>query len=140
MVLNVAQYNIARLKGPAALLPGFLDEVARVNALGDKAPGFLYRYEVSDGNSLAETVRDGMIINLTVWDSVEALYNFTFKGAHLEMLQRRADWFEPKQMTNILWFTVYERVTLAEAEGRMDGYLNFGSHPSAFTWKDIKHG
>lgn len=137
--MQLAQYNIARLKAPPAELPDFLEEVKRVNEIGDAHPGFVWRYEVSDGNSLEETVRDGKIINLTVWETPQTLWDFTFMGAHLQMLRRRKDWFVPGEMTNILWWVDDgHRPTVAEAEERMDHFLKRGATAEAFTWKEIR--
>jgi len=48
---HIAQYNVARLKKPPEELTDFLAEVARVNVLGDQAPGFVWRYEVNEGTA-----------------------------------------------------------------------------------------
>lgn len=140
--MNVAQYNVAMLKAPAADLPDFLAEVARVNAVGDEAPGFIWRYKSpGDENSLDDTVGP-YIINLTVWASLDDLWNFTFSGDHLDMLRRRRDWFVPGEMTNILWYLPDWwfpwwpiMPTPEEAEARVCYYWENGPSEIAWTWK-----
>src|SRR3990167_8644665 len=100
---HIAHYNVARLKKPPEELTDFLAEVACVNVLGDQALGFVWRYEVNEGNSLAHRVQDGLIINLTVWETVGDLRVFTYRGGHLEMLRRRRELFEYVAQANVLW-------------------------------------
>ena len=135
----LAQYNVAMLKAAPADLPDFEAEVERVNTKGDAAPGFMWRYATpGEANSLDDTVGP-YIINLTVWRTMDDLWNFTFSGDHLDMLRRRRDWFVPGEMTNILWW-VHEAdlwPTPAEAEARVCYFWENGPSPVAFTWKTM---
>ena len=136
--MNVAQYNLSILNAPPEEMGDFLSEIDRVNTLGNSAKGFVWRF-ATDGvnNSLADVVGD-YIINLTVWRSIDDLWNFTFSGGHLDMLRRRRDWFVPGEMTNILWWIPEgELPTPDEAEARMAHYWEYGPSPTAFTWKTV---
>ena len=138
----VAQYNVARLKAAPEDLGDFLSEVERVNALADAAPGFLWRYK-ADGqdNSLTDTVRDGMVINLTTWRSPEDLWRFTYTADHLDMLKRRRDWFVPGELGNVLWWVRPEhQPSVAEADARLDYLREFGASYQAFTFKEVTRG
>ncbi len=50
--------------------------------MGDAAPGFVRRLQTVDGNATPVRVLDDdrLIVNLTVWTSVEALGDFLFRG------------------------------------------------------------
>lgn len=134
--MYVAQYNEARLlvEPPPQ---DFLDEVARVNAIGDSAPGFIWRYEVSDGNSLGERVGEGLVINLTVWRDIPSLRAFTYAGAHKDMLRRRRDWFSRvEQPSNVLWY-VWEMPTVRQARARLRFLRRYGPTYQAFTFQSV---
>lgn len=135
----LAQYNVAILKGAPGDLPDFEAEVARVNALGDVAPGFVWRYATPGGSDSLDDTVGPYIINLTAWASMDDLWNFTFSGDHLDMLRRRRDWFVPGEMTNILWWFHHHPgdpwPTPAEAEARVCYFWENGPSPVAFTWK-----
>jgi hypothetical protein len=138
--MKVAQYNVAKLKGEPEELPDFLKEVKRINAIGDEAPGFVWRYEVSEGNSLEERVQDDLIVNLTVWDTVQDLWNFSYQGGHLEALHRRREWFEYVPNSNVLWWVPSGHYpSVKEAEERLAMLRLNGPDYLAFTfnwWRD----
>ena len=74
-----------------------------MNAVADAAPGFVWRLQTEDGNATAlrvfeaddaEGADGGILINMSVWESVEALAAFVYGEAHREVLRRRREWFE----------------------------------------------
>ena len=84
---ELAQVNIARLLAPldSARLAGFVAALDPVNALAEATPGFRWRLEDESGNATAISAfgwdagtSAGVIVNLTVWASVEALSAFAF--------------------------------------------------------------
>ena len=99
----LAQVNVARLQAPldSPLLADFVANLDPVNATADAAPGFVWRLQTEDGN--ATSVRAfawdaagsaGVLVNMSVWESVEALAGFVYSGAHRQVLRRRRRWFE----------------------------------------------
>ena len=74
---HVAHVNIAVLKAPldSPQLAGFVQMLAPVNALADGAPGFVWRLQTESGDATAIRAfgDDRIIVNLTVWRSVEDL-------------------------------------------------------------------
>jgi hypothetical protein len=95
---HLAQINIARMLAPIddPLLADFVAQLAPVNALADGSPGFVWRLQSESGDATSIKIYDDdmIIINLTVWDSVEALREFVYKGAHHAVLRDRKRWFE----------------------------------------------
>ena len=69
-----------------------------LNAIADAAPGFVWRL-VDDGGADATALRpfgDDTMVNMSVWESVEALRDYTYRmPQHLEALRRRREWFQP---------------------------------------------
>lgn len=140
-VWHIAQYNIARLKAPldSPLLADFVAALDRVNGLGDATPGFVWRHQTAEGNSTAIRVRGDnmMIINFTVWESIEALYAFTFTGEHLEVYRRRRHWFEHLDYPfSVLWWVPAGHLPgIDEANARLDALIANGPTAEAFTFK-----
>jgi hypothetical protein len=86
MTFELAQVNIARLLGPLAdpQLEDFVAALDPVNAMVDAAPGFVWRLQTEDGNAPAVLAFEwdagdtaGLIVNMSVWRSVEELAAFT---------------------------------------------------------------
>src|SRR5215467_12939141 len=99
----LAQVNIARMREPldSPLLAGFVAALGPVNALADAAPGFVWRLQTEDGNATAVRAFEwdqagsaGVLINMSVWESVETLAAFVYSDAHRRVLSRRREWFE----------------------------------------------
>ena len=100
----VAQVNIGQLVAPldSPQLADFVAWLEPVNAVADGAPGFVWRLQTEDGNSTAlrafegdaEGSDGGILINMSVWESVEDLAAFVYGDAHREVLRRRREWFE----------------------------------------------
>ena len=55
----------------------------------------MWRLKESDGPTA--TVRHGygdhLVVNFSVWESRDALWDFVYRSAHLGVLQRRREWF-----------------------------------------------
>jgi hypothetical protein len=143
----IAQVNIGRLVAPleSRRLVGFVSQLDAVNAVADAAPGFLWRLKTEDGNATAlrafeedaEGADGGILINMSVWESVEALGAFVYGDAHLAVLRRRRQWFEPlKDAYAALWWVPRGHVpTVHEAEDRVKHLRAHGATPYAFTLK-----
>ncbi len=138
---NVAQYNVARLLAPldSPLLADFVRDLDRINGLGDGSPGFVWRLKTEDGTSTSVRIRgdEMLIVNYTVWASIEALFEFTFHSAHVEVYRRRREWFELLDTPfAVLWWIPADHVPdVAEAEARLEHLVAHGPTPHAFTFK-----
>ncbi|MGI9502367.1 MAG: DUF3291 domain-containing protein, partial [Geminicoccaceae bacterium] len=95
---HLAQINIARARFPIddPGMADFMSQLDEINALADAAPGFVWRLQDDSGNATNFQAFDDplMLINLSVWKSVDALFEFVYKTAHSEVMRRRYDWFE----------------------------------------------
>ena len=98
---HLAQLNIGRLVAPldSPDVADFVDGLDAINALADTSPGFVWRLQTEDGNATA--VRpyedDTILVNLSVWESAEALADFVYRSDHVRFLRRRritARWSE----------------------------------------------
>lgn len=138
---HLAQYNIARLVAPLddPRIADFVADLYRVNSLGDRAPGFVWRHQTAEGNSTSVRVRGDplILINFTVWESIESLFEFTYRSDHAELYRRRRDWFEaPSEAHLVLWWVPAGYTpTVQEGEDRLDYLRAHGATPNAFTFK-----
>ena len=142
--MHLAQVNVSRLLAPLSSLQlaGFVAAAPPVEAAGAAAPGFVWRThaEVPRGartHPFAWDLGDsaGLVVNLSVWDSLEALDRFVHSGLHLEALRQRRSWFaRHPEATSVLWWVPKgHRPRLAEAAERLRHLRAHGPTPYAFT-------
>jgi hypothetical protein len=140
----LAQVNIGRLRAPldSPQLAGFVAALDPVNAVADGAPGFVWRLQTEDGNATAVRAFEwdqagsaGVILNMSVWESVEALAAFVYSQQHRQVLRRRREWFEQMAEAYLaLWWVPRGHVpTTGDAEDRIRHLRAHGPTPHAFT-------
>ncbi|RFS84382.1 DUF3291 domain-containing protein [Actinomadura spongiicola] len=137
---HLAQFNVATLHRPLddPRLAGFVELLDPVNALADAAPGFVWRL-VEEGMPDATRLRPAgadVIINFSVWESVEALWDFAYRSGHLEVMRRRREWFRRHAEAHlVLWWIPAGHVpTVEEAMERLRTVREHGPTPQAFTF------
>lgn len=140
---HLAQVNIGRPVEPltSPRLKGFVDQLDEVNAIADAAPGFIWRLQTEDNNATAIRVfdDDGLIINMSVWESVASLADYVFRDhGHLAVLRRRREWFVPTDTVTALWWIHAGHIpTVAEAEQRITHLREHGPTPYAFGFRTL---
>src|SRR5580692_4944269 len=110
----LAQVNIGRLRAPldSPQLAGFVAALDPVNSAADAAPGFVWRMQTEDGNATAVRAFEwdqagsaGVLVNMSVWESAEALAAFVYSDAHREVMRQRRTWFERMAVAySALWW------------------------------------
>jgi hypothetical protein len=140
MRFHLAQLNVARALEPldTPLLAEFMAALEPVNALADGAEGFVWRLQSEEGD--ATSIRAGddplLIVNLSVWESLEPLWRFVYGGGHLEVMRRRREWFEKLATHLVLWWLpAGEPPSLGEALRRLELRTARGSTPDGFDFK-----
>jgi len=95
---HIAQVNIGRIKAPLddPQMAGFVARLDEINALADNSPGFVWRLQTSGGNATYFRPYDDerILVNMSVWDTIEALRHYVYRTAHAELLRQRQEWFE----------------------------------------------
>ncbi|MCP3821721.1 DUF3291 domain-containing protein [Streptomyces sp. A3M-1-3] len=138
-VYELAQVNIARLRFPldSPELKDFVEGLDPVNAVADRAEGFIWRLKSDAGNATDVPVfgDSWMIVNMSVWRDTNALTAFMYQGQHRELMARRHEWFErvKEAMTALWWVEAGHRPTVEEAEKRLLHLREHGPTPHAFT-------
>lgn len=137
---QLAQLNIALPREPLdrPLLADFVAAIAPVNAAADASPGFVWRLATPDGDATAIRAfgDDRLVVNLSVWESLEALREFVYsRRAHLDVLRRRREWFERMGESSVVlwWVPAGHRPSIEEAERRLIAVRTDGPTPAAFT-------
>jgi len=138
---QLAQINIARAKYTLDddEMKGFTDGLEEINALADLAPGFVWRLKDDSGDATSIQAFDDrwLLINLSVWESTEALKDFTYRSAHVQYVRRRKDWFAKLDQAYFAmwWIKTGHIPTIEESQERLQ-YLNeHGDTSFAFTFR-----
>jgi len=143
-VFYLAQLNIGRLRYPKGdpRAAEFFDNLERVNAIAERMPGFVWRLKDDGGDATNFRLNDDpmVAVNLSVWETVEALQAYVYKTVHISFLRRRRTWFEPVPAPHlVLWHVAPGHVpSLAEAASRLADFAANGPSERAFGWPQIK--
>ena len=61
-----------------------------------------------------------MIVNMSVWESIEDLAAFVYRSGHVDVMRRRREWFEPMKPYMVLWWVPAGQLpTVEEAKERL---------------------
>ncbi|MET0294988.1 MAG: DUF3291 domain-containing protein [Phenylobacterium sp.] len=136
---ELAQVNIGRLKAPldSPLIKEFVDNLDRINALADASPGFIWRLKgYGDNATDLSPYEDPLIIpNMSVWKDVAHLGAFVYRSGHIQIMRRRAEWFEHMENFQALWWVpAGYRPTVEEAKAKLELIAAKGPTAEAFTF------
>ena len=138
MSFHLAQINISRLLAPLddPKIAEFVAQLDPVNALADGAPGFVWRLQSDSGNAtdIAYSNDPLVIVNMSVWESIEALKDFAYGPGHVDVLRKRAEWFEKSEKPSycLWWIEAGHIPTLTEGRERLEHYQRYGASPFSF--------
>ena len=136
---QLAQANVARQRAPLSSpeMGEFVVALDPINRIAEGSHGFVWRLR-SDQSHGATVIAEGsspMIVNLSVWESYEALHAFVYRSPHGAYLRRRTRWFTPTPppSTVLWWVGAGERPTVEEALRRLRHLRAHGPSPQAFS-------
>ena len=139
---ELAQLNIGIFRAPidSPEMAEFVANLDRINALAEQSPGFVWRLQTEEGNATAIRPfpdQDNVAVNLSVWSDVEALNQFVFRSAHVEIMRRRREWFERMgEAYMVLWWVrAGHRPSVTEAIAKLEQLRAAGPTPAAFTFR-----
>ena len=138
---HLAQVNIARRLAPMddPIMSGFVNNLDRINAVADGSEGFIWRLKDENKDEAVSVFKDEtLIINMSVWTDLDALFNYTYKSDHVEIFKRKKEWFSKiKTMHMVFWYIPKGYIpTFEDAKKRLDYLNNQGETPYAFTFKN----
>jgi hypothetical protein len=141
---HVAQINIGRAKGPVEdpMMAGFMTRLDDLNALADRSPGFVWRLQTLEGNATyfrPYEHDDRILLNMSVWETIDALRHYVYKTAHAEMLRHREEWFERFAgiYLALWWVPVGHIPGIDEAKKRLAHLDQYGPTQFAFTFQTM---
>lgn len=141
--MQLAQLNIARMRGTrdSEIMAEFFARLDEINTLGDRAPGFVWRLQTESGNAtdIQAFDDDWLIVNMSVWESADALKAFTYHSAHADVMRQRRQWFEAHtEAYFVMWWIPAGHVpTVNEAKERLQHLQAHGESEYAFTYKQL---
>jgi hypothetical protein len=138
MSYQLAQINVARLIAPIdnPKIAEFVAQLEPINSLADAAPGFVWRLKSESGNATDIAYNDDpfIIVNMSVWESIQALRDFAYRSDHVRVFRDRIKWFEKMDQPNycLWWIPASHIPKVAEGRERLEHYQRHGATPYAF--------
>lgn len=143
MKYHLAQLNladaIADMESP--IMADFVNATDRINALAAKSPGYVWsredRPEAEQEDRVSVFGKERLLVNMTVWESRAALFDFVYKTGHKDIMIRKKEWFKkmPK-MHMVLWFVPEgHQPTISEGKERLEFLRKYGETSYAFSFK-----
>lgn len=139
---ELAQLNIGIIRAPmdSPVMADFANNLDRINALAEATPGFVWRLQTEEGDATAirPFENENMLVNMSVWRDVESLNKYVYKSAHVELMRRRREWFEPmKEAFLVLWWVPKgHRPTVSEAIAKLELLRSRGPSAEAFSFRN----
>ena len=141
MELHLAQLNIARMLAPidSPVMADFVANLDPINRLAENSNGFVWRLKDETNNATSIRIFDDdfLIVNMSVWESVDSLFQFVYQSDHIEVFKRRKEWFEKMpEMHMVLWYIPVGSVpSVADAVERLTHLRLQGETPYAFSFR-----
>jgi hypothetical protein len=145
MTNHIAQLNVGRFRYSTddPRMAEFMSNLDRVNAIAERSEGFVWR--LKDDSNNATSIRPAndptTAVNLSVWESVEALERFVWATAHKRFYNRKDSWFEkPTAPHFVIWPVESGHIPdLNEAMARLAHLSAHGDSDFAFGWSHLPH-
>ena len=140
---HLVQINVAQMKYDmmSAEMSGFTHNLVRINKLAEESPGFIWRLkdEDADAANAEQLFGNDKIVNMSVWENVEALRQFVFYTDHINIMNQRKQWFHkiPEAYAALWWIDAGTIPTLQQAKQKLTLLEESGPIAEAFTFKRL---
>ena len=71
-----------------------------------------------------------MIVNMSVWESIDALAAFVYRSGHVDVMRRRREWFESMKPYMVLWWIPAGELRRSRGQDRLEHLRVNGRRPS----------
>lgn len=125
--------------------PKMADYMARLdemNELADRSRGFVWRYLTDSRDPNQRELEDPRVLfNMSVWETIEDLHDYTYRSAHAEVYAARRRWFAPENAlvgghALAMWWTPRGALpAVADAKERLALLIERGPTERAFSFK-----
>jgi hypothetical protein len=139
----LAEINVARLKHPLTdpRIAEFVANLDAVNAIAESSPGFVWRLKDESGNATQISAYEDplIIVNMSVWDTPESLYEFAYRTVHRSFVQRRKEWFElfGAQYLALWWIEDGRYPNVGDGQRRLAHLERFGPTAWSFNYRRL---
>jgi hypothetical protein len=146
VIYHLAHTNIAWMHGAInePVMSGLASRIDEINRLAEESRGFVWRIPDSETSlTHLELFREDFpgfdpsrfFYNMSVWESLEDLRQYSLFSAHAEMIFERRQWLDSIAGANVAlwWIPEDHRPTIAESVERLRNVRKFGPTPYAFT-------
>lgn len=144
--MHLAELNIAEWKVTEDSLEArpFMAAIDKVNAVADRSEGFVWRWQDESGNAIQTEhpwSDQNVIVNMSVWETPQALEHYVWNTVHRAIYRRKDDWFHAMRMAHfVMWWVEPGHVPdLREAKDRLDHLHEHGNTDTAFGWDHLAH-
>jgi hypothetical protein len=138
---NIAQVNVGRMNAPSIddpIMAEFVAQLENINKLAETSKGFVWRLKEEGGNATEISFNGDprIIVNMSVWESIDDLSFFTYKTLHRDVLAQRTKWFEKMSgHFQALWYVPkFSFPSVEDARFRLQHLEQHGPSPLAFTF------
>jgi len=137
---HLAQINIALMKAPLddPIMAEFKAALDQVNAIAEKSSGFVWRLQspTGDATQIQAYSNPKILVNLSVWESIEQLKAYVYQSLHGHFFARRRQWFEKYsgQHFGMWWLKRDQLPTVEEGKAKLEYLELHGSTPECFTF------
>jgi hypothetical protein len=125
------------------IMKEFVENLDAVNQIAEKSEGFVWRLKNENNNatSLNPYNDETIIINVSVWKSIETLENFMYRTFHSDFLKRRKEWFLNYGSAHIaMWWIPEGHIpTMQEAVDKLSFLQTNGPSPNSFDFRHKFH-
>ncbi|HEX3594081.1 MAG TPA: DUF3291 domain-containing protein [Polyangiaceae bacterium] len=135
---HIAQINVGRMVAPLAdpVMAGFASRLDAINALADAYPGFVWRLRSEAGDATAIRAFDDplVLVNMSVWESIDALHAYVYRSDHVALVRDRKKWFVPMSgpYYALWWVAPGHRPSVQEGKERLECLAAHGPSEHAF--------
>lgn len=143
---HIAQVNIGLPAVPVDS-PGFRDFIENFDPINRQAQfrkGYVWRLfgGSSDGRRVVDAVWPDdprVIVNLSVWETLDDLRDFVYQGDHAAFMRRRKEFFVsmPEAFQVLWWVPAWTAPTVEEAHARLLHLREHGPTPHSFTFRKV---
>jgi hypothetical protein len=135
-IYHLVHANIAEMRADYddPIMAGFVARIDAIDALAREASGFIAQPSPPDEGKIYPS---RMLLNISIWESVEHLKGFTYSGSHAEAYRHRTEWFLQTEGPNyvLYWAPAGQIPTEVEIKTRIDYLAQQGPTPYAFTFR-----
>ncbi len=133
--------NIAKLLYPLEdpAMADFVNNLDLINGLADTSEGFIWRLAGEGNNATGNIIYNDptLLVNMSVWVTIDSLFRYTYRTDHLEFFRRRKEWFGRMESAHMaLWYVPAGHIpAISEAQERLTHLRDHGDTPFAFSFK-----